>query len=123
MNLNLNNKLRLINGKFFKEGVEVPIEIGNPEQIQLIKKLQSKKQAFENEGYLADHYIETIFQVNISFHCLCGEFIHKSLDQVGNKRDIYIIADNEKIKCPICKKKYKIISTENNFLIFYDKKN
>ena len=86
--MNLNNKLRIINGKFFKDGIEVPVEIGNKEQIQLVKKLQSQKQLLENEGYLVNLEIEKTFQATISFHCLCGEFIKKSLDQVEYERYI-----------------------------------
>lgn len=121
--MSLNSKLRLINGKFFKEGVEVPIEIGNPEQIQLIKKLQSKKQLLDTEGYLVNHNIEKIFQVYISFNCLCGEFIYTSIDQVDKEENIYTLSGNEKIQCQTCKEKYKVISDEkkHEFLIIFDK--
>jgi hypothetical protein len=61
------SKLTYQNGKFYREGKEVPPEFGNPEQIALLKKIQSQ---MEN-GVEASIFIEDFseYEIHCRFQC------------------------------------------------------
>jgi hypothetical protein len=68
--------MKLIDGKFYKDGKCVPLEFGNKEQIELIKKFDDLTEAMKSDGIvLAEHlWIEDIDgnYIQIIAPCVCG---------------------------------------------------
>lgn len=123
-----NNKLTLVNGKFMRGSIEVPIEIGNDEQISLLKSIErdiTNREELAKEGKLRVSINVTDIRYNIEcrFKCICGPIIHKvdsyntadSIDELEYAEDDY----RDTVVCPKCNRKYQII--ENNAKLISDK--
>ena len=72
--------LRLVNGKFMRGDIEVKPEIGNPEQLALLRKIERERTQREkdaNDGRLDVHiHVEDIkYKVVCEFRCICGNDI------------------------------------------------
>ena len=116
--------MELINGKFYKGDKEVPLEIGNKEQIKLLKEAFKKEEELEEmmelgtpvEAYIA---IETItYDVEVNYKCECGKYIHFS-DQIEDCLDedeaikmfskrVLMLQRNFNRTCKGCNTKYQL---------------
>lgn len=72
--------LRLVDGKFMRGDVEIKPEIGNPEQIALLQKIERERTQREkdaNDGRLDVYiHVEDIkYKVVCEFTCICGNKI------------------------------------------------
>lgn len=66
-------ELKIINGKFMRDGVEVKPEFGNREQIALIRKMEEE---MERGVVIADvvNVTRTMYKASIDYKCLeCGD--------------------------------------------------
>ena len=109
--------LKLINGKFYRDGVEVKPEIGNPEMIKLLQReneKQAKKKAKGIEGTFRSEEITT-YTHHVKFTCECGHFNDIDIDDgdagewESHPRDY----DEVQIECYRCEKVYEIVSQED----------
>lgn len=92
------------NGKFFKDGVQVPIEHGNKEQIKILNKIREMSE----DGFTPDIRVRKI--ISMGFRCICGS---------GNDFDDFTVMDEddipeniivgEKDTCNNCGIEYKVI--------------
>ena len=103
--------MELKGGKFFNNGVEVPIEIGNREQIELLNK---RAQLMEI-GLPIDVQIKEITRFTLSLKWACPHCdkinVHWEDDaheDEPDNLDIEAIADLEIEKCIYCKGKVKV---------------
>jgi len=79
--------MTLKHGSFYKDGIKVPIEFGNNEQIQLLKTAE----ILRNEGTMClEHFV-----------CLCGW--HNDLTEMEF---------GEKFRCKMCSQKYIFLEDE-----------
>ena len=72
--------LRLVNGKFMRGDIEVKPEIGNPEQIALLQKIERERTQREKDAndVRLDVYIhveDIKYKVVCEFRCICGNDI------------------------------------------------
>ncbi len=104
-------KLKLINGKFYRGKEEVPLEIGNVEMIDLIKKAERDAEKAETQGIECDFMATNIrYDNEISFTCFCGHKIEESdtcYDEY-DEDDLDSEWENDIIKCKKCGKQYVI---------------
>lgn len=112
--------MKLINGKFYKDKKEVPLEISNVEQIRLLKECGAITDIKEEseENYTTD--IEVEFEEKkvvdygiIKFECLCGNMIEEYSDEEYNDDDEdenEVLSDfnNSEIECDCCGRLYSI---------------
>lgn len=121
-------ELKLINGHFFRDDKEIPIEIGDKEQIECYK--HSLTLINENLDGISIDYDFDISYI-CYFTCLCGNRINKDgviYDVSKNWRETMfeIVEDDiecshEHIICPICKRKYTMIrNTEDKLSVVTD---
>lgn len=123
---NKDNQLRLINGKFMRGDVEVPIEIGNYEQIELLKSLEreiNKREELAKKGKLsASVYCTNItYDVVCEFQCVCGKIISESDKHcyTDDVNDLDLITwEADQIECPHCGRVYEIDKSNNAKLIY-----
>jgi hypothetical protein len=118
--------MELINGKFYQDGKEVPLEIGNKVQIKLLKEKLAYLEEME-EGPIGvfktpvDFSVELICtaEIDITFECECGKKIRmaETKDDVNSNYDNWDaesdmkkhLLDTEKL-CS-CGKKYKFVES------------
>ncbi|HEY3429292.1 MAG TPA: hypothetical protein VGK39_01365, partial [Cyclobacteriaceae bacterium] len=62
----MRQQMTIRKGKFYKNDVEVPIEHGNKEQIELLKRVEEMQEGFDPDE------IKITKKVNIEFKCVCG---------------------------------------------------
>ncbi len=66
------------NGRFYRGDKEVPIEIGNSEQIALLKQMNRASMRARKDGIVADIHAEDIqFDATVRLECICGNMIIK----------------------------------------------
>ena len=100
-----NSKLILKDGKFYRDGVHVPLEFGNKEQIELIKLVKQLRR----DGSAGDFIMEQdgSFKCSIFLDCVCGSLIHlfwePNEDPVGKK-----------LKCEGCNFIYQMMYNEDD---------
>lgn len=122
-----NTKLELINGKFMRGSIEVPIEIGNDEQISLLKSIErdiTNREELAKEGKLRVFINVTDIRYNIEcrFKCICGHIIREidsyntadSIDELEYAEEEYW----DTVVCPKCNREYQI--SENNAKLISD---
>ncbi len=90
--------MRIVNGKFMRGNVEEPVQIGNTEQIALLKKVEremTKREQDAKAGKLdVEISIENIkYDVICEFTCICGNAIRA--------RDINYTDDWEELENPV----------------------
>jgi hypothetical protein len=92
------------NGKFFKDGVQVPIEHGNKEQIKLMKQVEE----MTLWGFTPE--ITIVKSLEMHFKCICGAFNHfNDFTKMDEADDPDYIIEGEKDKCFNCGLEYKVI--------------
>ena len=109
--------LKLINGKFIRDGVEEKPEIGNSEQIALLKH-QELLFDWYKEGMGVDYEpddFDCINSVHIDIDCLCGHPIRFEVG-VNEGEDYEDLLKGLKKTCPVCKRRY-ILDEDEDFLL------
>jgi hypothetical protein len=104
--------MQLINGKFFRDGVPVPLEFGNMEQVRLIEGVKLLKEEGAMPAFIFDEAQNYI--CGISLTCVCG---HKVQCHWETKEEGYEIEGTE-VKCTGCDFVYEVCSDEDAFLFF-----
>lgn len=121
------SSLILKKGKFYKDGVEVPVEIGNAEQIALYKR-SLKENSYDIDNCEHIDYDYTIYY-DYRIKCECGKYLYRggSLNSIFTtffsdvdyyiQKDILDTMENKHISCDSCKRKYKIYEDKDGDLI------
>ena len=107
--------LRLVNGKFMRGDIEVKPEIGNPEQIALLRKIERERTQREkdaNDGRLDVHiHVEDIkYEVVCEFRCICGNAIQaRGINYTDVWKDLEDpVYEDGPIICKKCHREYEI---------------
>lgn len=107
--------LRLKNGKFMRGDVEVPPEIGNTEQIALLREAEREaeelERAAQNGTLDVDISVKNIeYEKECRFTCICGkEIIETESCETDDVSELeWADFDGEVIICSKCGRKYKI---------------
>lgn len=107
--------LRLVNGKFMRGDIEVKPEIGNPEQIALLQKIERERTQREkdaNDARLDVHiHVEDIkYEVVCEFRCICGNAIQaRGINYTDDWEELeYPVYEDGPIICDKCGRKYEI---------------
>lgn len=107
--------LRLVDGKFMRGDVEVKPEIGNPEQIALLQKIERERIQREkaaNDGRLdVDIHVEDIkYKVVCEFTCICGNRIQaRGINYTDDWEELGDpVYEDGPIICDKCYREYEI---------------
>lgn len=107
--------LRLVNGKFMRGDIEVKPEIGNPEQIALLQKIERERTQREkdaNDVRLDVHiHVEDIkYEVVCEFRCICGNAIQaRGINYTDDWEELECpVYEDESIICDKCHREYEI---------------
>lgn len=107
--------LRLVDGKFMRGDVEVKPEIGNPEQIALLQKIERERTQREkaaNDGRLDVHiHVEDIkYEVVCEFRCICGNAIQaRGINYTDDWEELeYPVYEDGPIICDKCHRAYQV---------------
>lgn len=107
--------LRLVNGKFMRGDIEVKPEIGNPEQIALLQKIERERTQREkdaNDVRLDVHiHVEDIkYEVVCEFRCICGNAIQaRGINYTDDWEELeYPVYEDGPIICDKCYREYEI---------------
>ncbi|MBB2148832.1 hypothetical protein [Pedobacter gandavensis] len=92
------------NGKFYKDGQEMPVEFGNLEQIQALDYIEKHTAALK-EGLMLDPDTETVVTFRDHFNCFCGQLIFLE-DSSENEDDVQVLA-GKVLKCACKKHQFK----------------
>jgi hypothetical protein len=96
--------MKLIDGKFYENGEEVPLEIGNWAQINLLKE---KAKQLE-KGTKVDVIIKSTYRLSVEFECpLCCkvntiEDAEEYEDFEPDDNDVELLCDAEICQCDYC---------------------
>lgn len=104
--------MTLKNGSFYQDGVKVPIEFGNKEQIKLINAVKLLKEDGAVPALIFDEAER--FICGISFTCVCGSKVQCNWETEEEGYEI----EGEKVKCQGCDFTFVVCADENNFLFF-----
>lgn len=106
--------MTLKNGKFYDtNGVQVPLEFGNKEQINLINRAQKKVDALNGEGDLVD--IRTTNTYEVFYKCICGSgMLEFTVDHHGDDEDCLIGLSDE---CRWCQREYILQENESGDIV------
>lgn len=96
--------MTLIEGKFYKDGVPVPPEFGNKEQINLIKEHEQKVEALNTDGWEVDVTIE--YSYVVTFKCICGTELTIREESDDDMDQSCVLGKT--CTCHKCKKKYRV---------------
>lgn len=106
---------RLLDGKFMRGDVEVKPEIGNPEQIALLQKIERERTQREkdvNDVRLdVDIHVEDIkYQVVCEFTCICGNEIQaRGINYTDDWEELEDpVYEDGLIVCDKCYREYEI---------------
>lgn len=111
------SNLRFINGKFYRGAVEVPPEIGNREQIALLKQFELRSKHIEEEAKKGSYEVEITaedieYTARLCFTCICGSEIceDKSYRTAWDISDLEEPDDfdNTEVECSHCGRRYRI---------------
>lgn len=105
-------------GKFFKDGVEQPVEIGNPEQIALLKRYEAIAESLNNEGLEVDIDQEEVIRYTLTAKCICGKNMQTEYEKEPYDTDVEEAMDKTKMKCRTCERKY-ILGRDNSGDLIY----
>jgi redox-regulated HSP33 family molecular chaperone len=107
--------MKLIEGKFFENGIEIKPEFGNKEQIALIQSHERLAIELKN-GLVVDPEFTVVTNASLRFNCLCGKEIYSSLRDLDEfETDEAFIGQRE--KCSKCNRKYEFSKSEDGDLI------
>ncbi|MGL4364258.1 MAG: hypothetical protein ACRCZB_02495 [Bacteroidales bacterium] len=101
-------ELYLKNGKFYRDGVEVPLEIGNAEQIALIKRIEKEVPEID----ISLHTSRMQYIASCCFTCECGnEIVEEKWDceaeSFGEPEPIEEF-EGDTIVCEECDREYVV---------------
>lgn len=99
-------KLIIKDGKFFKDGVEQALEIGNVEQINLLKEINQLTDDLTNEGREVDIDEEEIIVYTLNIKCICGKLSSTEYEKEPYSNDVEEAMVDTKIKCRNCERTY-----------------
>jgi hypothetical protein len=104
-------ELKLKNGQFIRDGKVVPAEIGNVEQIALLKARERELERAEVDGIGARQHATNIsYSPVIAFYCLCGWHQQTYGTRVNAKgyldSDYVDDMDGDTVTCDQCGRKY-----------------
>lgn len=104
--------LRLENGKFWRGDDEVPLEIGNVEQIALLRKAERELENIEHHGIYVSTSVENIrYSLRVRFTCICGHKV-EDVDTYRDADDVIEVEDAEwdggTVVCRKCGCEYEI---------------
>lgn len=107
--------MRLVDGKSMRGDIEVKPEIGNPEQIALLQKIERERTQREkdaNDGRLDVHiHVEDIkYEVVCEFRCICGNAIQaRGINYTDDWEELeYPVYEDGPIICDKCYREYEI---------------
>lgn len=107
--------LRIVNGKFMRGNVEEPVQIGNTEQIALLKKVEremTKREQDAKAGKLdVEISIENIkYDVICEFTCICGNAIRaRGINYTDDWEELENpVYEDGPIICNRCYREYEI---------------
>lgn len=107
--------LRLVDGKFMRGDVEEKPEIGNPEQIALLQKIErepTQREKAAKDGRLdVDIHVEDIkYKVVYEFTCICGNAIHgRGINYTDDWEELENpVYEDGPIICKRCYREYEI---------------
>lgn len=107
--------LRLVDGKFMRGDIEVKPEIGNPEQIALLQKIEregTQREKDANDGRLdVDIHVEDIqYKVVCEFRCICGNDIQeRGINYTDDWEELEDpVYEDGPIICDKCYREYEI---------------
>lgn len=114
----MNGELTLKNGKFWRDGVEVPPRIGDAEQIALLR--QAERNAEQREIDANGDGIELEFELKKLRYtgeiiCICGQRVRRDFecdyfDCIGSLEEIMEDnCDSHCMECPGCGREYEIV--------------
>jgi len=95
-------------GKFFKDDKEIPIEHGNKEQIELLRRVEEMQDGFDPE-------ITVKKSIHMEFKCVCGaqnEFNSFSELDIDDPECLIV---GETDSCHYCGLRFKVISLETQY--------
>ena len=107
--------MQLINGKFYVNGMEVPVEIGNKEQIALLKE----RQKLMEEGAKIDITTDEVITHTIAaiFKCpSCGKtnYIDDDSEYHFDDSDIKDLLESES-SCKHCGQDFELIARDGKY--------
>lgn len=111
------NILTLRDGKFWRNGQIEPPEIGNTEQIELLKKQYSYFEKLKESGLELSYDIEITYTAHSQFNCQCGKQIFLESDSHGatDRQAADALSHREEKTCRNCDANYLIyIEGEKN---------
>jgi hypothetical protein len=107
--------LRLVNGKFMRGDVEEKPEIGNSEQIALLRKFEQEAEKAEKAAKAGkldvEIYTEDIeYKVVCEFRCICGNAIQaRGINYTDDWEELeYPVYEDGPIICDKCYREYEI---------------
>lgn len=107
--------LRFVDGKFMRGDIEVKPEIGNPEQIALLQKIErecTQREKAANDGRLdVDIHVEDIkYHVVCEFTCICGNDIQaRGINYTDDWEELEDpVYEDGSIICNRCYREYEI---------------
>lgn len=109
-------KYKIVNGKLADEqGNPVSLEIGNREQIDFIKTIQSRIDDFENEGVELSVSYEAQWTASLMLECVCNHRMWIELE-ASDEYDADCFDDYER-KCYKCGTNY-ILKVDEDGKVF-----
>lgn len=108
----MNGKLKIKDGKFWRDGQLVPMEIGNKEQIELLQWTQSLIEELAKEGIMPNFISEDPKIDTIQFKCPCGECVEANVND----------DDNWQLSCDNCKRNFEYMIDEDDIPIIKSRK-
>lgn len=96
-------------GLLYKNGVKVPLEFGDEEQVKVIRAYEKKMKSY-NTGTIKT-FISYETKGTLLFPCVCDKTI-KFVTQANDEDDIKCF-DNSYVDCSMCKRKYHIYTTKH----------
>ncbi|MDD5013569.1 MAG: hypothetical protein PHW73_00520 [Atribacterota bacterium] len=106
--------LIISNGKFYRDGIEEKPEIGNLEQIKVLREYERKMDSLQGGMEVHVDY-EVEITASASFTCKCSKKLHLSC-AAGAEEDVDCFAER-KITCPQCKTSYKFFINDDGNLL------
>lgn len=110
--------LVLRGGKFYRGSEIVPLEFGNIEQINLIRKQEKILNAINGEGLILDVWVDQVTTYTVKADFVCTEcntrlWIDEEVDDEDDKAEI--LGEHS---CHHCKAKYKIsMNKEGEYVV------
>lgn len=98
--------LKLKDGKFYNDGVLIPIEHGNKEQIALMNNKLNHFNALDNDGLYIDPEIEEKYTGTMNFDCSCGQRVYFDDVEADHEDEIKEQYIGSRCECRKCKTKY-----------------